>query len=77
MAQFQVLVTMIVEADSDSEAGTIAEAALDHLVWPGTPILACEVDEVSPDMRGRLTLTEPSTCRRPTHSRRRKWLPGC
>lgn len=58
MAQFQVQVTMIVEADSDSEAWTIAEAALDHLVWPGTPILACEVDEVSPDMRGRLTLTD-------------------
>ncbi len=56
MAQFQVLMTMIVEAHSDSEAWTIAEAALDHLVWP--PILACEVDEVSPDRRGRLTLTD-------------------
>jgi hypothetical protein len=58
MAKFQVMVTMIVEADSASEAGTIADAALDHLVWPGTPILRCTVGEVSPDMPGRLTLTD-------------------
>jgi hypothetical protein len=61
MAQFQVLVTMIVEAHSASEAGTIADAALDHLVWPGTPILRCtvgEVDEVTPDQRDRLKLTD-------------------
>ena len=58
MAKFQVQVTMIVEADGASEAGTIADAALDHLVWPGTPILHCTVGEVSPDMPGRLTLAD-------------------
>jgi len=34
MAKFQVLVTMIVEADDDSEAWSVAQAALDNLVWP-------------------------------------------
>ena len=46
MAKFQVQVTMVVEADNDSEAWGIADAALDHLVWPGTPILRCTVGEV-------------------------------
>ena len=61
MAKFQVQVTMIVEADGASEAGTIADAALDHLVWPGTPILHCtvgEVDEVTPDQHGAASLTD-------------------
>jgi hypothetical protein len=61
MAQFQVQVTMIVEAHSDSEAGTRAEAALDHLVWPDSPILRCtvgEVDQGTPDQRDRLKLTD-------------------
>ena len=56
MAQFQVLVTMIVEAHSDSEAWSMAESVLDNLTQGD--ILACEVDEVSPDRRGRLTLTD-------------------
>ena len=56
MAKFQVQVTMIVEADDDSEAWTMAEAVLDNLTQGN--ILACEVDEVSPDRRGRLTLTD-------------------
>lgn len=61
MAQFQVQVTMIVEAHSASEAGTIADAALDHLVWPGTPILRCTVGEVhqgTPDQRVAATLSD-------------------
>ena len=57
MAKFQVLVTLIVEADDDSEAWSMTEAALDNLVWPGA-IEAAEVDEVTPDMRGRLKLTD-------------------
>ena len=57
MAKFQVLVTMIVEADDDSEAWSMTEAVLDNLVWPGS-IEAAEVDEVSPDRRGRLQLTD-------------------
>ena len=56
MAKFQVQVTMIVEADDDSEAWTMAQAVLDNLTQGN--ILACEVDEVSPDRRGRLTLTD-------------------
>jgi len=65
MAKFQVLVTMIVEADDDSEAWSVAQAALDNLVWPAddappwpSAIEAAEVDQVSPDRRGRLTLTD-------------------
>ena len=56
MARFQVLVTMIVEAESDSEAWSMAEAALDNFTQGD--ILACEVDEVSPDRLGRLKLTD-------------------
>jgi hypothetical protein len=58
MAKFQVLVTMIVEADDDSEAWSMTEAVLDNLVFGSGSIEAAEVDEVSPDMRGRLTLTD-------------------
>ena len=56
MAQFQVLVTMIVEAHSDSEAWSQAQSVLDDVTQGD--ILACEVDEVMPDRRGRLTLTD-------------------
>ena len=57
MAKFQVRVTLIVEADDDSEAWSMTEAVLDNLVWPGS-IEAAEVDEVAPDRRGRLQLTD-------------------
>ena len=56
MARFQVQVTMIVEADDDSEAWSMAETVLDNVTQGD--ILACEVDEVSPDRRGRLKLTD-------------------
>jgi hypothetical protein len=46
MAKFQVTATLTVEADDDSEAWSIADAALDHLVWPGESILRCTVGEV-------------------------------
>ena len=62
MARYQVRVTMIVEADDDSEAWSMTEAVLDNLVWPGSmwpgSIEAAEVDEVTPDRRGRLQLTD-------------------
>lgn len=61
MAKFQVLVTMWVEAPSDSEASARAQAALSYLApgrWPDTPILAWEVAEVTPVLRGPVTLTD-------------------
>lgn len=45
MAKFQVTATLIVEADDDSEAWSVADAALGNLVWPGA-IEAAEVGEV-------------------------------
>ena len=56
MARFQVMVTLTVEADDDSQAWSMTEAVLDNVTQGD--ILACEVDEVSPDRRGRLKLTD-------------------
>lgn len=60
MARFQIMVTLTVEADNDSQAWSMAEAVLDNVAqWdPMGDILACEVDEVSPDRPGRLKLTD-------------------
>lgn len=45
MAKFQVTATLTVEADDDSEAWSVTDAALGNLVWPGA-IEAAEVHEV-------------------------------
>lgn len=56
MAKFQVRVTLMVEADNDSQAWSMTTALLDNVTLGD--ILACEVDEVSPDRPGRLQLTD-------------------
>jgi hypothetical protein len=45
MAKFQVTATLTVEADDDSEAWSVTDAALGNLVWRGA-IEAVEVGEV-------------------------------
>lgn len=45
MAKFQVTATLTVEADDDSEAWLVTDAALGNLVWRGA-IEAIQVDEV-------------------------------
>lgn len=45
MAKFQLTATLIVDADDDSEAWSVTDAALGNLVWPGA-IEAATVGEV-------------------------------
>ena len=45
MAKFQVTATLTVEADDDSEAWSVTDAALGNLVWRGA-IEKVEVGEV-------------------------------